>query len=110
MLGCRPTCGKRRRKRKWLPCKCAERGPVRREPAPFPCLFHQHSMKEDAMPSETKLARTPTYTTRGAMDTLIGDDVEAALARHFAGDWGDVCDEDRRSNDLALTFGQRLLS
>jgi len=62
------------------------------------------------MPSDTKLVLTPTYTTRGAMDTLIGDDVEAALARHFAGDWGDVCEEDRRSNDLALSFGQRLLS
>ena len=62
------------------------------------------------MPSDTKLPRTPTYTTRGAMETLIGDDVEAALARLFAGDWGDVCAEDRRSNDLALSFGQRLLS
>jgi hypothetical protein len=32
------------------------------------------------------------------------------LARHQCGDWGEVCDEDKRANDLALAGGGRLLS
>lgn len=32
------------------------------------------------------------------------------LARHLAGDWGDVGDEDSRLNDQALVGGARLLS
>jgi hypothetical protein len=32
------------------------------------------------------------------------------LARHLAGDWGDLCPEDRRLNDQALREGSRLLS
>lgn len=32
------------------------------------------------------------------------------LRRHLDGDWGDLCDEDRRSNDAALKNGDRLVS
>jgi len=32
------------------------------------------------------------------------------LARHAAGDWGEVCREDRRLNDEAIQIGERLLS
>ncbi len=32
------------------------------------------------------------------------------LQRHLNGDWGDLCDEDRRSNDTALKNGDRLFS
>ena len=32
------------------------------------------------------------------------------LARHANGDWGDVCEEDWKSNDEALKNGERLLS
>jgi hypothetical protein len=34
----------------------------------------------------------------------------AYLARHLSGDWGDLCDEDRRLNDTALRSGDRLLA
>ena len=48
--------------------------------------------------------------TRQALDTLSKDAVFAALARHQAEDWGDVCDEDRQANDAALKDGSRILS
>jgi hypothetical protein len=32
------------------------------------------------------------------------------LSRHVHGDWGDLCDEDRRENQLSLERGFRLLS
>lgn len=32
------------------------------------------------------------------------------LQRHLNGDWGDLCDEDRRTNDAALMHGDRLFS
>jgi len=32
------------------------------------------------------------------------------LSRHVYGDWGDLCDEDRRENQLSLERGFRLLS
>ena len=32
------------------------------------------------------------------------------LNRHQRGDWGDVCEEDRRENELSLKQGFRLLS
>lgn len=48
--------------------------------------------------------------TRNALDVLSKDAVYAALARHQAGDWGEVCDEDRGLNDEALKDGSRVLS
>jgi hypothetical protein len=32
------------------------------------------------------------------------------LTRHAAGDWGDVDEHDRRANDHALRYGERLFS
>ena len=32
------------------------------------------------------------------------------FGRHLQGDWGDVCDEDRRVNEDALISGERLMS
>ena len=32
------------------------------------------------------------------------------LTRHVAGDWGDVCAEDRQANEYALRQGTRLFS
>lgn len=33
-----------------------------------------------------------------------------ALARHMAGDWGDLDEEDRSANDESVRFGGRILS
>ena len=48
--------------------------------------------------------------TRNALNSLEQTDVYASLARHLRGDWGDVDEEDRQTNDQALTHGARLLS
>ena len=36
--------------------------------------------------------------------------IQDSLNRHVKGDWGDVDDEDKQTNDLALKQGSRLLS
>jgi len=33
-----------------------------------------------------------------------------ALVRHAQGDWGDVCEQDRQTNEWALAHGARLVS
>ena len=50
--------------------------------------------------------------TPGALETLNEAGVSAAslLARHRAGDWGDLGDEDKAANDCAVIDGSRLLS
>ena len=51
-----------------------------------------------------------TVITPGAIAVLANRDVLNALARHAAGDWGEVCGEDRLANDEALQTGARVLS
>ena len=50
--------------------------------------------------------------TPGALASLTTNqvDIKTLLQRHASGDWGDVCEEDRASNDNALKQGDRLLS
>ena len=35
---------------------------------------------------------------------------ESVLQRHVLGDWGDVTDSDKKTNELALEMGGRILS
>jgi hypothetical protein len=49
-------------------------------------------------------------TTARALRTLDLHSVSVSLARHANCDWGDVCEEDKESNDKALVYGGRLLS
>ena len=51
-----------------------------------------------------------TVMTQTAAQAIERGDVLQALARHERGDWGDVCAEDGKANDLALVEGERLLS
>ena len=55
-----------------------------------------------------KLAQT--VITRNALDTLQPADVWQAIQRHAAGDWGDVCPEDKAENELSVKEGFRILS
>jgi hypothetical protein len=50
--------------------------------------------------------------TPGALEAMeaSGQTPGFFLARHQAGDWGDVGSEDRQTNDEALVYGNRVLS
>jgi hypothetical protein len=50
--------------------------------------------------------------TPGALRAIAANDTSAFpfLARHGAGDWGDLCPEDVQANARALEQGTRLLS
>jgi hypothetical protein len=53
--------------------------------------------------------------TRGVAERMQSNSdfaafVAQSLARHSLGDWGDVCKEDWKTNDDAVTHGNRLLS
>ena len=51
-------------------------------------------------------------STPAALEVIAksGQSPEFFLAKHVSGDWGEVCDEDKRLNDEALVNGDRLLS
>ena len=51
-----------------------------------------------------------TVMTRGVAESINQVVLLSYLARHAAGDWGDVGVEDGAENDWALNNGQRLLS
>jgi hypothetical protein len=48
--------------------------------------------------------------TSNAASQLSPEDVAVGIGRHASGDWGEVCDEDRASNEEALVEGLRLMS
>jgi hypothetical protein len=51
-----------------------------------------------------------TVITSAAKETLDADDVQAALARHARGDWGELDPTDRAQNERALQSEGRLFS
>jgi hypothetical protein len=62
--------------------------------------------------------RRPLFTlgtvliTPGALDMLEALKLAPLpfVLRHVAGDWGELCDEDKQANAAALTYGSRVLS
>lgn len=48
--------------------------------------------------------------TPGALNTLDPRDVHGSIKRHACGDWGEVCEEDRQSNEEAVGHRLRILS
>jgi len=48
--------------------------------------------------------------TPGALEELSREEISSALRRHASGDWGDLCKEDKKENELALKEGFRILS
>jgi len=49
-------------------------------------------------------------STPHALEVLPNEDILTAIARHQAGDWGDVDSHDRQANERALIEGTRLFS
>jgi hypothetical protein len=49
-----------------------------------------------------------TVATPGSIE--LGIDLASYMHRHHCGDWGDLCDEDKQSNEDALIHGDRILS
>jgi len=62
--------------------------------------------------SKPKFQLGQVVATPGALQALeeSGQEPGFFLDRHIQGDWGEVCDEDKRLNDQALVDGSRLLS
>jgi hypothetical protein len=54
----------------------------------------------------------PIVSTPGALEALRACDADPLqyLGRHARGDWGDLCEEDKHSNNAALQTGARLMS
>jgi hypothetical protein len=63
----------------------------------------------EAMP-ESKFPLGEVVITRNAADALHAEDVKICLGRHANGDWGDLCEEDQHSNEIALKQDLRLFS
>ena len=64
------------------------------------------------MNNNPKFRLGQTLATPGALAAMqaAGQSPGYFLDRHIRGDWGEVCDEDKRLNDQALVDGSRILS
>jgi len=67
------------------------------------------------MPVATKFKLGRLVMTRGVNDRVAEDTpfskfVLASLHRHGRGDWGNMCQEDKDENDLALRQGLRIFT
>lgn len=48
--------------------------------------------------------------TKNVLSVVPSEDILKGLRRHAVGDWGELCDEDRESNEEGIRHGERLLS
>jgi hypothetical protein len=69
--------------------------------------FH-HQTRGEIMQAKFPLGQA--VITPNALNALHPEDVPIALGRHVAGDWGDLDDEDKQTNEEGLKHGLRLLS
>ena len=60
--------------------------------------------------SSPKFPLGRTVITPAALAALSDADVQSSLARHHAGEWGELDEHDRAENELSLREGFRLLS
>ena len=59
-----------------------------------------------------KFAMGRLLSTPGALAALeeAGLSLASLLSRHVSGDWGDLSDDDKQANELALQDGSRIFS
>ncbi|MEW6571905.1 MAG: hypothetical protein AB1390_12175 [Nitrospirota bacterium] len=63
----------------------------------------------------TKFSLGKIFSSAGVHEMMIRDPsfmqfVNRSLTRHTEGDWGDLCEEDKKENELSLREGFRLFS
>lgn len=70
------------------------------------------SMPTNGQSAKPKFPLGQILATPGAIEALQQSDQlpDELLARHVAGDWGEVCDDDKALNDESLIDGSRILS
>lgn len=57
-----------------------------------------------------QLVMTRGVADKVATDTRFAQFVTACIARHATGDWGTLCEEDKKENEYSLTRHLRLFS
>lgn len=57
-----------------------------------------------------KLVMTRGVYELASVNKKFDEHVRLSMLRHLAGDWGELCDEDRVANELALQEEGRLFS
>lgn len=60
--------------------------------------------------ADSKFPLGRLVATSNAASQLSPADVAVGIGRHASGDWGEVCEDDRASNEEALVEGLRLMS
>jgi hypothetical protein len=63
---------------------------------------------DETTPLSFKLGQV--VATAAATETIPGDEMMTALDRHASCDWGDLCEEDKATNEQALRKRGRLFS
>lgn len=59
---------------------------------------------------EQKFPMGQLYCTPGVLQQVSHMELNSRLSQHQRCDWGDLCEEDKKRNDLALKHGGRLFS
>lgn len=69
-------------------------------------------MSERSVVDKPKFSLGQTVATPGTLAALeeMHQTPQELLWRHVTGDWGDLCEEDKRENELGLTQGLRIFS
>lgn len=68
------------------------------------------SLAQQRRTERVSLPLGQTVITPAAMAAIPNDEILRSLARHAAGDWGDLSPADAEENELSLKNGWRLLS
>ena len=62
------------------------------------------------LPQKRRFPFGDLFVTAAVDKTIDPTDIAQALNRHAQGDWGDVCEDIRKENELSLAEGYRLFS